>query len=288
MSTPTEPVPSPGGAHAPAPSAAPATPARRWDLARTGLVVGGLLLAVLAVFSAGSWFPFGTLQVSTRLVAFALAFLLTVLGAQGASQSYVSGRWGRAGAWVGATVVLVGGELLTLRALSSLPEDLHLPTPRTVVLVLGVVLVVWGLSRDSDVAHEREGAQDWFTRTERILQAAHFWSADQAKEQVRRARGEWEHAQSRRSPGTEELDPGDVFGTPEAYAASLSQRPTTSTDPIVSGRWYYLTTGILLGAWATFRTVSSPMNWLTLLVFLFSVTAFAVFVWASLRQRRSR
>ena len=163
MTKPTESAPSPGGTHA------PAAPARRWDLARTGLVVGGLLLAVLAVFSAGSWFPFGTLRVSTRLVAFALAFLLTVLGAQGASHSYVSGRWGRAGAWIGATVVLVGGELLVLHALSSLPEDLHLPAPRTVVLVLGVVLVVWGLSRDSDVAHEREGAQDWFTRTERIL-----------------------------------------------------------------------------------------------------------------------
>lgn len=151
-----------------------------------------------------------------------------------------------------------------------------------------VFLVVWGLSRGSDVAHDREGAQDWFTRTERILQAVHFWTADQAKEQVHRARGEWEHAQSRRTPGTEELDPGDVFGTPEEYAASLSRRPTTSTDPIASGRWYYLTTGILLGAWATFRTVSQPMNWLTLVIFLFSVTALVVFVWASLRQRRSR
>lgn len=56
----------------------------------------------------------------------------------------------------------------------------------------------------------------------------------------------------------------------------------------MSGRWYYLTTGILLGAWATFRTVSQPMNWLTLVIFLFSVTALVVFVWASLRQRRSR
>lgn len=282
MSTPTSQYPTPGRGRA-------ASPRHGWDLTRTALVVGGLLVVLLAVFSTGSWFPFGTLTAPTRLAAFGLAFLLTVLGAQGASQSYVSGRWGRAAAWVAATVVLVGGELVALHVASaSLPEALHLPAPRTVVLALGVVLVVWGLSRGSDVAHEREGAQDWFTRTERILQAVHFWTADQAKEQVHRARGEWEHAQSRRSPGTEELDPGDVFGTPEEYAASLSRRPTTSTDPIASGRWYYLTTGILLGAWATFRTVSQPMNWLTLVIFLFSVTALVVFVWASLRQRRSR
>lgn len=284
MSNPPVSTPAPEGGRSNAP-----LPRRRWDLAKTALVVGGLVVVLVVIFSSGPWFPFAPMGAPTAVVAFGLAFLLTVLGVQGASQAYVSGRWGRAAAWAVATIVLVGGELVALRACSSsLPEELRLPTPRTVVLVLGIVLVAWGLLRDSDVAHEREGAQDWFTRTERILQAAHFWTSDQAKEQVRRARAEWEHAQSRRSPGTEELDPADVFGTPEQYAGSLSQRPTALTDPIVSGRWYYLTSGILLGSWATFRMVSSSMNWLTLVLFLFSVAAFAVFVWASLRQRRSR
>lgn len=280
-------APSSDGSPGPHPVGEPPLPRRRWDLTKTALVVGGVLVVLFAVAASGPWFPFGGMRVPTRLVAFGSAFLVAVLGAQGASQSYVSGRWGRSALWVGATVVLVGGELGALNAFSAhLPADLRFQTPRTAIFALGLVMVVWGLSRDSDVAHEREGANDWFTRTERILQAAHFWTSEQSKEQVRRARAEWEHAQSRRNAGTEEITPTEVFGTPEEYAASLSKRPATTTDPVAAGRWYYLTTGILLGAWATFRMVSSAMDWLTFLLFLFSVSAFAVFLWASLRQHR--
>lgn len=266
------------------------TPRRLWDLTRTALAGGGLLVIALAVTATGPWFPLGHTELDSRTSIFGLLALVVLIAVQGASLAYLSGRWRSIWGWVIGGVVVVGGALVGLQqAQGLLPDSLGLPIPRTAILVAGVLMLVVALSRDSDTVHEREtDPDDWFKVTGRILQAVHFWTGEQAAEQMRRARAEFDRAQSRRGHGDPELTPTQVFGPPDEYAASLRQRPPTSSDPLRAGRWYYLSTAIALGTWAVFRSLAVATNWLTVVLFVFAVVAFAMFVWASLVLHRHR
>lgn len=265
-------------------------PHRPWDLTRSALAAGGALAVVLAVTASGHWFPLGRSQLDTRTTLFGFLALVLVIILQGGILAYLSGRWRAIWAWAVGGVVITAGALVGLNlGADALPGSLDVPIPRTAVLVAGVLLVIIALSRDSDTVHERHTEpDDWFKITGRILQAVHFWTAEQATEQMRLAHAELDRAQSRRGHGDPELSPTEVFGAPDEYAASVHQRPATSTDPLRAGRWYYLTTAIALGAWAAFRALAASMDWLTVLLFLFAAIAFGMFLWASLTLRRHR
>lgn len=265
-------------------------PHRPWDLTRSALAAGGVLAVVLAATASGPWFPLGRSELDTRTTVFGFLALVLVIIVQGGILAYLSGRWRAIWAWVVGGVVITAGALVGLNlGAGALPAALEVPIPRTAVLVAGVLLVVIALSRDSDTVHERHTEpDDWFKITGRILQAVHFWTAEQATEQMRLAHAEFDRVQSRRGHGDPELTPTEVFGTPDEYAASVRQRPAASTDPLRAGRWYYLTTAIALGAWAGFRALAASMNWLTVLLFVFAAVAFGMFLWASLTLRRHR
>ena len=293
--TPSDSAPRGGGRHGEGPHSTPTRsahplPRHHWDLTRSALAAGGVLLVVLALTAVGPWFPLGRTGLDTRITVFGLLALALVLMVQGGVLAYLSGRWRSIWGWGVGAVFTVGITLGALHLVAdSLPELLRLPIPRTAVLVAGVLLVVIALSRDSDTLHERDtDPDDWFKFTGRILQAVHFWTAEQAAEQMRRTRAEFDRLQSRRGHGEPELTPPQVFGTPDEYAASLETRPDLPGDPLKAGRWYYLTTAIALGAWAAFRSQAVAMNWLTVLLFLFAAIAFAMFLWASLAQRKRR
>lgn len=284
------PVDSPGsGSGSAVPHGRP-LPHRPWDLTRSALAAGGTLAVVLAVTASGPWFPLGRSQLDARTTIFGFLALVLVVIVQGGILAYLSGRWRAIWAWAVGGVVITAGALVGLNmGAAALPATLDVPIPRTAVLVAGVLLVIIALSRDSDTVHERRTEpDDWFKITGRILQAVHFWTAEQATEQMRLARAEFDRVQSRRGHGDPELTPSEVLGTPDEYAASVRERPTTSTDPLRAGRWYYLTTAIALGAWAAFRALAPSMNWLTVLLFVLATVAFGMFLWASLTLRRHR
>ncbi len=267
-----------------------ANPRRRWDVIKTELVSVGAVLIVLSILSSGAWFPFGFAHIPTRPLAFGTAFVVLLVGLQGGMLAYLSGRWHAIWGWAIGTLLVLAALMIGLNLIEgSLPPSLAVPFPRAAMLIAGIVAGVIGLSRQSDVLHCAESdPDDWFTRTSRILQAVHFWTADQAHEQMRRARAEFDHAQSHRTQGTEQLTPTEHFGAPEEYAASLRDRPSTTTDPFRSGRWYYLTTAIVLGAWALFRSYALRMGWLTTALFFLAVVALGMFVWVSVASDRHR
>jgi len=282
------------GPTAPAPSAAPApatttwlTPLSRWDLVRTTLVTAGLLLIVLAAASSGSWMS-GPSVLPMNVLAFGITVTLALIAVQGASLAYTSGRWGAVWWWAGAAVAVVAAALVVLRRVGDqLPSSADLPAPRAVVVVVGVLLLIVGISRNSDTVLERETTDgDWFVLTDRVLRATQFWSGEQAREQMRRARAEFDHVQARRTQGSEQISPWDYFGTPEQYAVSMTSRPAPTEDPVRGGRWYYLITALVLGVWALWRTYSVGMSWLTVVLYFFGVVAVGMFVWASLKSRR--
>lgn len=263
------------------------TPPTRWDLTRTALMGAGLLLIVVSFMSTGAWLR-GPAALPVDALTFGTTAVLVLVAAQGASLAYTTGRWGALGGWIGGGLALVAAVLVVLNlAATHLPVAVSLPVPRVVILVAGILLGVVGSSRNSDAIHEREDTDgNWFVTTGRVLRATQFWTDEQAQEQMRRARAEFDHAQARRAHGSAPLTPRVLFGTPEEYAASLTSRPEPSTDPIRAGRWYYLLTALVLGVWALWRTTSVGMNGLTAVLFLFAVVAVAMFVWASLRSRR--
>ncbi|MFC7581968.1 hypothetical protein ACFQ23_11405 [Schaalia naturae] len=263
------------------------SPARRWDLTRTALSGAGLLLVVLAAVARGAWMS-GASDIPMSALCFGATAVLVLIAVQGGSLAYVTGRWRALGGWAAGGVVVVALVLVALNTLSGRPPDsVSIPVPRLVVLVAGVLLVVIGASRNSDTVHERDASgDDWFVVTGRVLRATQFWNDEQAHEQMRRARAEFDHAQARRAQGSDPLTPREHFGSPEQYAASLTSRPSTAADPVRAGRWYYLISAIVLGVWALWRTYSAGMSWLAVVLFFFAVVAAAMFVWASLRSRR--
>ena len=288
MTTPRASNADPRSAEHPAPHHHAST--ARWDLVKTAVVGVGVLLIVLAAATTSGWMSMEGTDLSVRVLTFGVTALVAVVCAHAASVAYLSGRWGVAGAWAAATVAVVAGVIIGLNAVAdSLPQVLSVPVPRGVLAVAGALVSIAGLTRNSDTIHERHREatdDDWFVRTGRVLRAGHMWTDEQADEQMRRARAEFEHAQSRRAQGSEPLTPRDLFGSPEQYASSRTERPPASPDPALAGRWYYLLTALVLGVWAALRTYSTGVSWLSLLLFLFAVVAMGMFVWASLKVRR--
>ena len=289
-----EPDPS-GLTPSPATPAAPprrVAPRPRWDVPKTALVALGFVIVSLAIAGDGPWWPLRHIDIPLRTLSFGIAAVVLFSCVQGASLAYLTGRWKAIAGWVAAALLLLGGALIVLNiAAPSLPDALTVPIPRLAVFIGGVLVLIIGALRDSNaLSHTRDqltDPDDWFIRTGRVLQAVHFWTPDQAREQMRRARAEFDHAHSRRTLGTPAPTPFEHFGSSEDYADSLTERPSITADPLRSGRWYYLSTSIALGAWAAFRTFTVGWNWLTVLLFFFGAVAAAMFVWASLKQHRA-
>lgn len=279
----TAPRPDEDGPHA-------RLPRKRWDLVKTAWVGAGLYLVVLSAVADGPWFPLHTGTLPVPVLAFGAAAVVLLVLAQGTSLAYVTGRWNRIWTWIASAAVFIAAVLVVLRTVAdSLPDRVTVPIPRTALLVGGVLSLIIGITRNTDVLHDADQAtDDWFRRTGRILQATRFWSPEQADEQMRRARAEFDQVQSHRAQGTPELTPQEHFGSPELYAASVPTRPSATPDPLRGGRWYYLMSAIALGAWAAFRSLTVGMNWLTVVLYLFAVISIALFVWASVAQRRRR
>ncbi|WP_022869078.1 hypothetical protein [Schaalia vaccimaxillae] len=128
----------------------------------------------------------------------------------------------------------------------------------------------------------------WFTELTSALRANPRWELDHINTQIKLTRAEFDHARATQALGSDDLTAEEFFGPAAAYVESIATTPPPLTDPIVSKRWYYLITGVLLAVGAVFlRFQSSTSGWTALLTF-FSVVAVAMFFWGSVRLRSRR
>lgn len=261
---------------------------RGWDPVATGLIAGALVAALWSIAASSGWIPLEPLRIRAGYIALGIAALALTLIAEAAARAWLVGSRGRTWAWAGAgAAVIVASVLLAVARGDELSASVWMPVPRLVWAGGALLLLAIGLGRRGQTDTDIDDRLDWFARTQRVLERRRLWSPDRAEAQVRHARDEFNHAQARRTQGSEPLTPLEYFGQPEAYALSLPDAAPRPARWTVAGRWSYLITAIALGGWAAYR-VRLGMSWLTVVLLVFAVVALALFIVTSIMATRRR